>query len=139
MSVFFARSLARMIASASSIVLAIGFSTKDVLAGREGLFGQPPVRPDRRGDADRVDRGIGEQLAMVPCRAHRGKALVDRFQPLIGKVGHGDGVGTRRFVEVADEVGTPVPRADDRDAKALHSVRILDVRSATPQAAIAPT
>src|SRR5438105_1417106 len=83
-----------------------------VLAGGEGLLREGAVRRDRRHHADRVDGGIRQQLAVVRRRADRREPFVEGAEPLGVEVGDGHDVGAGCLAEVADEIRSPVARAD---------------------------
>ena len=91
-----------------------------MLTGRESLLREAPVGADRCRDGDRIDVLVVEELGVVGRDAHRREALVDRVEPLLREVGDGDRLRAGRFVEVTDEVGTPISRTDDGDAKRIH-------------------
>ena len=85
---------------------------EDVLSRRERFLGELPMGADRRDDADGVDRGIIDELAVIGRHTHRRKALADDVEPLLREVRDGHGLGPRRFVQVSHDVRPPVARPD---------------------------
>jgi hypothetical protein len=73
------------------------------------------MRRHRRRDDDGVERLVGEQVGVVGRRARvRVPSGEPGTQPLV-QVAEPRELG--ELVEVADEVGAPVPEADDADPR----------------------
>src|SRR5215207_6952178 len=88
---------------------------EDVLAGLETPARQRSMRGHGRGDRDRVDSRVREQLLDVGGRAHAREARCHPLELLGEGVADPCELGFRERVEVAREVRTPVAEADDGD------------------------
>ena len=87
-----------------------------VLAGLEHAHGEVGVGRHRRGDDDRVELGVGQQLVEVAARrARRGTAAPTRSRASSDAVADPAQLGAGQAVEVAGEVRAPVAEADDPD------------------------
>ena len=88
---------------------------ENVLAGLERRRCQLGVRSDLRGDHDRLQLGVGENVTVVRRRAHLGVALRDLREPLGPAVAEELQRCLGEGVQVAGEIRPPVPGAHYRD------------------------
>ena len=106
-----------------------------VLAGRQHALGQLGVGRHRRGDHDRVELGVGQQLVEVGGqRARSGNASAQRARgpPSASQIQRSSVAG--QAVEVARQVRAPVAEADDaRPAPALRAHRRTRFAASMPR------
>ncbi len=86
-----------------------------VLAGAEGGAGELEMQGDRRGDRHGVDGRISDQIQRIGRDANARIAAFRLRQPLGAAVRHHRDAGVRELREIANQVGAPVPVADDAD------------------------
>ena len=93
---------------------------------RDGTLASPAViarAQEQLFAAGKSGRQKYEELVVGRRRAERRKAFVHRLEPLLGEIGDRDRISAGRLVEVADQVRTPVARADDPDADGVRQRR----------------
>ena len=90
-----------------------------VLAGGERRCRERMVRRHRRGDDQRLDRGVGQQLVERAREVDRRVLLRDLGQRARVQVADRQQLGAGQLDEVADEVRAPVAESDDGDADRL--------------------
>jgi hypothetical protein len=95
---------------------------EDVLAGEQRPPREVEVRHDGRGDDDRLELGIGEQLVEVGRHARAGIARGEARAVLVGEIAEPRQVGN--LVEVPREVRTPVAEAGQADPHLAHRERL---------------
>ena len=98
------------------------FTDEAVLAGLEHRHRQRRVRRHRRGEHDRVERRIAQQVIEFVGEACRAKLIGEPRATLgVGVAAPGE-LAVRQRREVAREVRPPVSEADDADAhtRAVH-------------------
>src|SRR5579863_3714127 len=77
---------------------------------------QVVVRRHRRCNRDRVDGRIFDQLTKILRRPHRRIAGVQHRQPVGPQIAHTGHFRARSFVEIPNQIRTPIPVADDANA-----------------------
>src|SRR5262249_10127573 len=92
-----------------------GLLQPQVLARLDGGHAELEVRAHRRGDGDRVDRGIAQEVVKVRRDPDGREAALEALELRGVEVGDGHDLGVARLDEVPDEVGAPVAVPDDAD------------------------
>ena len=83
-----------------------------MLAGLQHGHAELEMGADRRGDGDRIDRGIAEQVLIVGRRLHRGKAALDQRQLLGEESATAASLTRETSAKISNEVRTPVSVTD---------------------------
>ena len=89
---------------------------EEVLAVLQRGLPQFKVRADRGHDGDGVDRRGGQQLSRLARDAQVGMSLADPLARCRTLVTDRGDLAAFEAAEVADDVGAPIPIADDADA-----------------------
>src|SRR6185312_15066117 len=83
-----------------------------MLARLEDGHAQFEMGADRRGDGDRIDRGIADQVLIVGRGRHRGKAALDQREFLRGGIRHRGKLDAGNLRKISNEVRAPVSVTD---------------------------
>jgi hypothetical protein len=92
--------------------MAMGFSTKHVFAGQQGLARQGEMGARRRGDDHRLDAGVLPDIFQAGGGAHAGVERGDFGQPAGVQVTAGGEDALRKLMQVAGQVRPPVSVSD---------------------------
>ena len=87
-----------------------------MLAGLEGSACERMVGRNRRGQGDRLDRGVAEQGVHVGLLTQAGVAAANAGERPLVAVANGNEIGLVQLVEVPHEIGAPVAEPDHRDS-----------------------
>ena len=74
----------------------------------------------RRGDRDGVDGRISDQIQRIGRHANPRIAAFRLRQPLGAAIRHHRDAGVRTLREIANQVGAPIPVADDADTNHVY-------------------
>src|SRR5262249_37188867 len=92
---------------------------KDVLTCLQRRRGEREMRRYRRRDSDGVDRRIVEHGREVSGALHGRVATGDRLECRRPRIAHIDDLPVLALVKVADEIWTPVAKADNGEANRI--------------------
>src|SRR5262249_23634487 len=88
---------------------------EDMLAGAQRRRCQVEVRGDRRGNRNRVDPRVLEQLSVVHRQLDRRVAPLDNREPLGPQIADASDLHARRLVEIANQIRSPVAITNQAD------------------------